>query len=72
MTKSIVQMLFEHQQAWCLDHFPGERVPVTGDPLSEGLRKKQTFQVLPISISPSLSSFVSLIGFTLADDFLCI
>lgn len=33
MSESIVQALFEIQQAWCRDHDPGEPVPVPDHPL---------------------------------------
>lgn len=35
MTKSNPETLLELLQAWCYNHFTGEQVPLTGNPLSE-------------------------------------
>lgn len=35
MTKSVVQMPLQLQQAWGHDHFPGDPVPVTNQSPSE-------------------------------------
>jgi len=35
MTKSVIQTPLELRQAWCLDNFPGERVPMTDHHLNE-------------------------------------
>lgn len=33
VTKNVIQMFLELRQAGCHDHFPGEAIPVTDDPL---------------------------------------